>query len=163
MTSDTGEKKVVRNVVYLGGMCPRCEGTGNVTDIDVSQLYDPDKSLNEGAILVPGYKAGGWSVKIFAESGFLDPDKPIRDYSEQELHDFLYREATKVDMGGVNMTFEGLVPKIRSSFLSKDREAMQPHADFVDRAVTVPARTATPASTGGPLLRSWQEHRDVCP
>jgi len=137
MTSDTGEKKVVRNVVYLGGMCPRCEGTGNVTDIDVSQLYDPDKSLNEGAILVPGYKAGGWSVKIFAESGFLDPDKPIRDYSEQELHDFLYREATKVDMGGVNMTFEGLVPKIRSSFLSKDREAMQPHIrDFVDRAVT---------------------------
>ncbi|HEX7097837.1 MAG TPA: excinuclease ABC subunit UvrA [Acidimicrobiia bacterium] len=137
MTSDTGERKVVRNAVYLGGMCPRCEGTGNITDIDVTQLYDPDKSLNEGAILVPGYKAGGWSVKIFAESGFLDPDKPIREYSEEELHDFLYREATKVDIGGVNLTFEGLVPRIRSSFLSKDREAMQPHIrDFVDRAVT---------------------------
>src|SRR5690554_4088086 len=137
MRSDTGEKKVVRNVVYLGGMCPRCEGTGNITDIDVAQLYDPDKSLNEGAILVPGYKAGGWSVKFFAESGFLDPDKPIRDYTETELDDFLYKEATKVDIGGAKLTYEGLVPRIRSSFLSKDREAMQPHIrDFVDRAVT---------------------------
>src|SRR5690554_7158292 len=97
MTTDTGERKVVRNAVYLGGMCPRCEGMGSVTDIDVTQLYDPEKSLNEGAITVPGYKAGGWSVKFFAESGFLDPDKPIKDYTETELNDFLYREATKVE------------------------------------------------------------------
>ena len=137
MTTDTGERKVVRNAVYLGGMCPRCEGMGSVTDIDVTQLYDPEKSLNEGAITVPGYKAGGWSVKFFAESGFLDPDKPIKDYTETELNDFLYREATKVDVGGANLTYEGLVPRIRNSFLSKDREAMQPHIrDFVDRAVT---------------------------
>ena len=137
MTSDKGERTVVRNAVYLGGMCPRCEGMGSVTDIDVTQLYDEEKSLNEGAITVPGYKAGGWSVKFFAESGFLDPDKPVKDYTETELHDFLYREATKVKVGGANLTYEGLVPRIRSSFLSKDREAMQSHIrDFVDRAVT---------------------------
>ncbi|HEX6261804.1 MAG TPA: excinuclease ABC subunit UvrA, partial [Actinomycetota bacterium] len=137
MTSDTGERRVARGVVYLGGMCPRCEGMGSVTDIDVAQLYDETKSLNEGAITVPGYKAGGWSVKLFAESGFLDPDKPIRDYTRKELHDFLYREATKVKLGGVNLTYEGLVPRIQQSFLSKDREAMQPHIRaFVDRAVT---------------------------
>jgi excinuclease UvrABC ATPase subunit len=137
MTSDKGERTVVRNAVYLGGMCPRCEGMGSVTDIDVTQLYEADKSLNEGAITVPGYKAGGWSVKFFAESGFLDPDKPVKDYTETELHDFLYREATKVKVSGANLTYEGLVPRIRSSFLSKDREAMQSHiGDFVDRAVT---------------------------
>ncbi|HSJ34878.1 MAG TPA: excinuclease ABC subunit UvrA, partial [Acidimicrobiia bacterium] len=137
ITSDTGERKVARNVMYLGGMCPRCEGMGTVNDIDVTQLYDESKSLNKGAITVPGYKAGGWSVKFFAESGYLDPDKPVRDYTETELHDFLHREATKVKVGGANLTYEGLVPRIRSSFLSKDREAMQPHIrDFVDRAVT---------------------------
>ncbi|MFP3914163.1 MAG: ATP-binding cassette domain-containing protein [Actinomycetota bacterium] len=137
MTSETGERTVVRNAVYLGGMCPRCEGMGSVTDIDVSQLYDETKSLNEGAITVPGYKAGGWSVKFFAESGYLDPDKPVREYTDTELHDFLYREATKVKVGGANLTYEGLVPKIRGSFLSKDRESMQPHIrEFVDRAVT---------------------------
>jgi excinuclease UvrABC ATPase subunit len=137
MTSDTGERKVARNVVYLGGMCPRCEGMGNVTDIDLSQIYDETKSLNEGAITVPGYKAGGWSVRFYTESGFLDGDKPIQDFTKTELHDFLYREATKVKISGTNMTYEGLVPRIQQSFLSKDREAMQPHIrDFVDRAVT---------------------------
>jgi excinuclease UvrABC ATPase subunit len=137
MTSDTGERKVARNVVYLGGMCPRCEGMGSVTDIDVSQLYDESKSLNEGAITVPGYKAGGWSVRFFSESGFLDPDKPIRKYTKKELDDFLYREPTKVKVSGANLTYEGLVPRIQNSFLSKDREAMQPHIrDFVDRVVT---------------------------
>ncbi len=137
MTSDTGERKVARNVVYLGGMCPRCEGMGSVTDIDVTQLYDESKSLNEGAITVPGYKAGGWSVRFFSESGFLDPDKPIRKYTKKELHDFLYREPTKVKVSGANLTYEGLIPRIQSSFLSKDREAMQPHIrNFVDRVVT---------------------------
>src|SRR5919106_1924752 len=86
MTSATGEKTVVRDAVYHGGMCPRCEGTGSVSDIDLTQLYDESKSLNEGSITVPGYKAGGWTVKLFAESGFLDPDKPIRDYTKKELH-----------------------------------------------------------------------------
>ena len=121
----------------VGGMCPRCEGTGTVTGIDPRRILDWDKSLNQGAIQVPGYRPGGWSVRYYAESGFFDPDKPIRDYTEQELHDLLYREATKVKIAGVNMTYEGLIPRIRKSFLAKDRESMQPHIRrFVDRAVT---------------------------
>ncbi|MCC3761852.1 excinuclease ABC subunit UvrA [Glycomyces sp. TRM65418] len=132
-----GEKQVVRKAVYHGGMCARCEGTGQVKDIDLSQLYDASKSLNEGAITVPGYKADGWSVRFYTESGFFDPDKPISEYTKKELDDFLHREATKVKIGGTNMTYEGLVPRIQKSFLTKDREAMQPHVRaFVDRAVT---------------------------
>jgi excinuclease UvrABC ATPase subunit len=121
----------------LGGMCPRCEGMGNVTDIDLAQLFDENRSLAEGAITVPGYNADGWSVRLFAESGFLDPRKPIRKYSRKELHDFLYREPTKVKVNGINLTYEGLVPRVQKSFLSKDLEAMQPHIRaFVERAVT---------------------------
>src|SRR5690625_814877 len=121
----------------MGGMCALCEGRGQVSDVDASQLYDADRSLNEGAIAVPGYKAGGVSVRMVADAGFVDPDKPVREFSESELHDFLYREATKVRINGVNMTYEGLVPRVRKSFLAKDREAMQPHIRaFVDRAVT---------------------------
>lgn len=120
-----------------GGMCAHCEGRGQVSDVDASQLYEADKSLNEGAITVPGYKAGGVSVRMVADSGFVDPDKPVREFSEGELHDFLHREPTKVRINGVNMTYEGLVPRVRKSFLAKDREAMQPHIRaFVDRAVT---------------------------
>jgi len=132
-----GEKKVVRNIVYHGGMCPRCEGRGAVSDIDLTQLFDASKSLAEGAITVPGYKAGGWSVRIFTESGFLDPDKPIRDYTERELHDFLHKEPTKVKIAGVNMTYEGLVLQVRKSFLSKDIDSLQPHIRaFVERVAT---------------------------
>nr|WP_210051281.1 excinuclease ABC subunit UvrA [Nesterenkonia lacusekhoensis] len=120
-----------------GGMCVRCEGRGQVNDIDLAQLVDETKSLNEGAITVPGYKPGGWSVRFYAESGFFDPDKPVRDYTEQERHDLFHREATKVTISGTNMTFQGLVPAVKKSFLSKDRDAMQPHVRaFVDRAVT---------------------------
>jgi len=126
-----------RSFSITGGMCPRCEGMGKVNDIDLAQLYDDSKSLNGGAMTIPGYTADGWGVKIYTGSGFLDGDKPIRDYSEQELHDFLYREPTKVKVGDINMTYEGLVPKLQKSMLSKDREAMQPHIRaFVDRAVT---------------------------
>jgi excinuclease UvrABC ATPase subunit len=140
MTSATGEKTIVRDAIYHGGMCPACEGRGQVSDLDVSQLVDDTKSLNEGAILIPGYKAGGWSVRFYAESGFFDPDKPIRDYTETELHDLLYREAAKIKIGGTNMTYQGLVPQVQKSFLSKDREAMQPHVRaFVDQAVTFKA------------------------
>jgi len=121
----------------VGGMCPRCEGMGSVTDIDVSQLYDESKSLAEGAITVPGYNADGWSVRMFTESGFFDPKKPVRKYSKRELHDFLHREATKVKINGINLTYEGLVPRIQKSFLSKDVDALQPHVRaFVERAVT---------------------------
>ncbi|MDF2728789.1 MAG: excinuclease abc subunit a uvra1 [Acidimicrobiia bacterium] len=148
MTVDKGkgERITVRNVVYHGGMCPRCEGMGSVSDIDLTQLYDEDKSLAEGAISVPGYKAGGWSVRYFTESGFLDPDKPIRRYTKKELDDFLYKEPTKVRINDINLTYEGLVPQIQKSFLSKDVDAMQPHIrEFVERAV---AFTACPDCEG---------------
>ena len=118
-------------------MCPRCEGMGSVTDIDLSQLYDDSKSLNEGALTIPGYTADGWHVRIFGASGFLDPDKPIRKYTKKERQDFLYKEPTKVKVENMNLTYEGLVPRIQKSFLSKDVDAMQPHIRaFVERAVT---------------------------
>ena len=120
-----------------GGMCPRCDGMGNVTDIDLAQLFDDSKSLADGAITIPGYTADGWYVRVFTESGFVDPTKPIRDFTERERDDFLYKEPTKVKMAGINMTYEGLVPKIRKSMLTKDVDAMQPHIRaFVERAVT---------------------------
>jgi excinuclease UvrABC ATPase subunit len=131
-----GGKTVERQFTLLGGMCPRCDGTGSVTDIDLTQLYDESKSLAEGAITVPGYTADGWAVRIFKASG-LDPDKPIRDYTEQELDLFLRQEPKKVKVETINLTYEGLVPKVQKSMLSKDRDAMQPHIRaFVDRAVT---------------------------
>ena len=126
-----------RTFTVVGGMCPRCEGTGNVTDMDLTALYDGTKSLREGAITVPGYSADGWYGRIFMGSGFLDPDKRIDAYSSRELHDFLYREPTKIKVDGINLTYEGLVSRIQKSILSKDRDAMQPHIRaFVDRAVT---------------------------
>lgn len=131
------EKKVVRDVVYLGGMCPRCEGRGSVSDLDLTEVFDDSKSLSEGAIKVPGYTADGWMVRAFAESGFVDPDKPIRDYSKKELDDFLYKAQTKVKIQGINMTYEGLIPKIQKSMFSKDLDAVQPHVRaFVERAAT---------------------------
>jgi excinuclease UvrABC ATPase subunit len=133
-----GDKKAVKKTYTVtGGMCPRCEGMGKVNDIDLTQLYDDSKSLHEGALTIPGYTADGWGVKIFTGSGFVDPNKAIRDYSTQELEDFLYHEPIKIKVGEMNMTYEGLVPKVQKSFLAKDREAMQPHIRaFVDRAVT---------------------------
>src|SRR5829696_4863761 len=139
------------------GTCPRCEGMGSVTDIDLTQLFDDSKSLAEGAITIPGYKVDGWMVRIFTESGFLDPDKPIRNYTEAELHDFLHREPTKVKVNGVNLTYEGLIPRVQKSFLSKDREAMQPHIRaFVDRAVTF---TACPECGGTRLNEAARSSR----
>ncbi len=138
MTVDKGkgERVVVRDVVYLGGMCPRCEGMGTVNDIDLSQLYDDSKSLNQGALTIPGYTADGWQVRIFAAAG-LDADKPIRKYSKNELEDFLHGKPRKVKFQNINLTYEGLVPRIQKSFLSKDVDALQPHIRaFVERAVT---------------------------
>jgi excinuclease UvrABC ATPase subunit len=142
MTVDKGkgERIVVRNVVYHGGMCPRCEGMGSVTDIDLAELYDESKSLSEGAITIPGYTADGWAVRIYTESGLLDPDKPIRKYTKKELQDFLHKEPVKVKISGINLTYEGLVPRVQKSFLSKDVDALQPHIRaFVERAVTFSA------------------------
>src|SRR5215467_13086686 len=131
------------------GACPRCEGTGKVTDVDLDELFDRDKSLAEGAITIPGYTADGWNVRVFSATGFLDPDKPIRDYSERELHDFLYKEPVKVKFQNINLTYEGLVPKVQKSFLQKDKEALQPHIRaFVERAVTF---TACPECRGSRL------------
>jgi excinuclease UvrABC ATPase subunit len=125
-----------RDFQITGGQCSHCEGMGTVSDIDLTELYDDSKSISQGAFTIPGYSADGWMVRIFTESGFV-PDKPIRDFTEAELHDFLYKEPTKVKLAGINMTYEGLVPKVQKSFLSKDVEAMQPHIRaFVERAVT---------------------------
>ncbi|MEV0699054.1 excinuclease ABC subunit UvrA [Saccharopolyspora sp. NPDC050389] len=127
-----------RSFSVTGGMCPRCEGRGTVNDIDLTQLYDDSKSIAEGAFTIPGWKSDSWwTVRTYAESGFLDPDKPIRKFTKKEMQDFLYREPTKVKVEGVNLTYEGLIPKIQKSFLSKDKESMQPHIRaFVERAVT---------------------------
>ncbi|MEU9502161.1 excinuclease ABC subunit UvrA [Streptomyces sp. NPDC048196] len=121
----------------VGGMCPRCEGRGSVSDLDLTQLYDDSKSINEGAFTVPGYTGGGWNSRLYAESGFFDPDKPIRTFTKRELHDLLHREPTRMKIAGINMTYEGLIPRLQKSMLSKDKEAMQPHIRaFVERAVT---------------------------
>lgn len=125
-----------RSFQVTGGMCPDCEGLGEVSDVDIDELVDRSKSLNEGAIQVPGYNADGWMVRGYSESGLLDPDKPIAEYSDAELADFLYKEPTKVKIQSINMTYEGLVPRITKSMLQKDRDALQPHVRaFVDRAV----------------------------
>jgi excinuclease UvrABC ATPase subunit len=135
-----GERLVVRGAIYHGGMCPRCEGMGSVSDIDLTQLYDDSKSLREGALTIPGYNTGGWNVRMYSESGFLDPDKPIRKYTKAELHDFLHKDPVKIKFNGINITYEGLIPRIQKSFLSKDVDAMQPHIRaFVERAVTLTA------------------------
>ncbi|MFJ9397693.1 ATP-binding cassette domain-containing protein [Streptomyces sp. AFD10] len=139
ITVERGNKKTEKATFSrTGGMCPRCEGRGTVSDIDLTQLYDDSKSIAEGAFTIPGWKSDSWwTVRIYAESGFLDPNKPIAKFTEREMRDFLYKEPTKVKVEGSTLTFEGLIPKIQKSFLSKDREAMQPHIrDFVDRAVT---------------------------
>ncbi|XVA03843.1 ATP-binding cassette domain-containing protein [Prescottella equi] len=126
-----------RSFSITGGMCPRCEGMGKVSDFDLTALYDDSKSLEEGALTIPGYSMHGWYGRIFRGCGFFDPDKPIAKFTKKQLNDLLYKEPTKVKVDGVNVTYEGLIPKIQKSFLSKDREAMQPHIRaFVDRAIT---------------------------
>jgi excinuclease UvrABC ATPase subunit len=141
MTVAKGDGATVeRTFTQLGGMCPRCEGRGTVSDIDLSQLFDDSRSLADGAITIPGYTADGWQVRVFAESGLLDPAKPIREYTETERQDFLFKEPTKVRLGNMNLTYEGLVPKVRKAFFAKDRDALQPHIRaFVDRAATFTA------------------------
>ena len=138
ITVERGAGKTVKqSYTQLGGMCPRCEGRGSISDFDLSQLYDDSKSLSEGALLVPGYSVDGWYGRIFSGSGFLDPDKPIRAYTKKELNVLLHKEPTRIKVDGVNLTFEGLIPKIQKSMLSKDIDGLQPHVRaFVERAVT---------------------------
>ncbi|MGX9790149.1 ATP-binding cassette domain-containing protein [Mycobacterium sp. MMS18-G62] len=139
VTFERGGKTVKerRSFSITGGMCPRCEGRGSVSDFDLTALYDDSKSLNEGALTIPGYSMDGWYGRIFRGCGFFDPDKPIRKYTKKELNDLLYKEPTKIKVDGVNLTYAGLIPTIQKSMLSKDVDAMQPHIrTFVERAIT---------------------------
>jgi excinuclease UvrABC ATPase subunit len=150
-------KTVTQTVSRAGGMCPRCEGRGTVSDMDLTQLFDDSKSLAEGALTIPGYTAGGWNYRLYSESGFFDPKKPIRDFTKKELHDFLRREPTRMKIAGINMTYEGLILRIQKSFLSKDKEGMLPHIRvFVDRAVTF---TACPDCGGTRLTQAARSSR----
>ncbi|HVX29968.1 MAG TPA: excinuclease ABC subunit UvrA [Nitrolancea sp.] len=126
-----------RTFSITGGMCPRCEGRGSISDFDLTQLYDASKSLNEGALTIPGYSMDGWYGRIFRGCGFFDPDKPISKFTKKELHDLLHKEPTKIKVDGINLTYEGLIPKIQKSMLSKDVDRLQPHIRaFVERAIT---------------------------
>jgi excinuclease UvrABC ATPase subunit len=138
ITVERGDKTITKSASFsrTGGMCPRCEGRGSVNDFDLSALYDESKSLNEGALTIPGYSMEGWYGRIFRGAGYFDPDKPIKKFNKRELHDLLYREATKIKVDGINLTYAGLIPSIQRSMLSKDVDAMQPHIRaFVERAV----------------------------
>ncbi len=135
-----GSKTVRKTFTRTGGMCPRCDGRGSVTDFDLTQLYDDSLSLKEGALTVPGYSADGWYGRIFSGCGFFDPDEPISKFTKKELNDLLYKEPTKIKVDGINLTYEGLIPKMQKSFLSKDVDSLQPHVRaFVERAVTFAA------------------------
>jgi excinuclease UvrABC ATPase subunit len=156
-----------RDFKITGGMCPRCEGRGSVSDFDLTALYDDSKSLNEGAITIPGYSMDGWYGRIYRGCGYFDPDKPIRNFTKKELHDLLHKEPTKIKVDGVNLTYAGLIPQIQKSFLSKDVDAMQPHIRaFVERAVTF---TTCPDCDGTRLTKEARSSKikgrniaDVC-
>jgi excinuclease UvrABC ATPase subunit len=169
VTVERGAKTKTEKATFtrLGGMCPRCEGMGSVTDFDLSALYDESLSLNEGALTIPGYSMDGWYGRIFRGSGFFDPDKPIRRYTKKELHELLDKEPTKIVVDGINLTYEGLIPRIQKSFLSKDVDALQPHIRaFVERAVTF---TTCPECVGTRLSKEARSSKikgkniaDVC-
>ncbi|HJT91409.1 MAG TPA: excinuclease ABC subunit UvrA, partial [Mycobacterium sp.] len=169
VTFEKGGKTVKerRDFKIMGGMCPRCDGRGSVSDIDLSALYDDSKSLNEGALTIPGYSMDGWYGRIYRGCGYFDPDKPIRKYTKKELHDLLHKESTKIKVDGVNLTYAGLIPQIQKSFLSKDVDAMQPHIrTFVERAVTF---TVCPDCDGTRLSKAARSSKikgrniaDVC-
>ncbi|SHL10896.1 ATP-binding cassette domain-containing protein [Actinacidiphila paucisporea] len=153
ITVERGARKAVKATFdRTGGMCPRCEGRGTVSDIDLTQLYDDAKSLDEGAITIPGYGSDSWNMRLYKESGLVDPAKPIRGFTKKELHAFLHHEPTRMKIAGINMTYEGLIPRIQKSMLSKDKDAMQPHIRaFVERAVafdTCPECDGTRLSEG---------------
>ena len=159
VTLERGGKTVKerRSFSITGGMCPRCEGRGSVNDIDLSALYDDSKSLNDGALTIPGYSMDGWFGRIFSGCGFFDPDKPISKFTKKELNDLLHKEPTKIKVDNINLTYEGLIPKIQKSMLSKDVDSLQPHIRaFVDRAVTF---TACPECGGSRLSEAARSSR----
>lgn len=159
VTMERGGQKIKerREFSITGGMCPRCEGRGSVSDIDLAELFDDTLSLHEGAMTIPGYTGGGWNTRLYAESGFVDPDKPIGKYTAKERQDFLYREPVRMKIAGINMTYEGLIPRIQRSMLSKDVDSLQPHVRaFVERAVTF---TVCPECDGTRLTEAARSSR----
>ncbi len=159
VTMERGGRKIKerREFSITGGMCQRCEGSGTVSDFDLTQLYDAGKSLNEGALTIPGYSMEGWYGRILRGCGWFDPDQPIGEFTEQELDDLLHKEATKIKVEGINLTYLGLIPQIRKSMLSKSVDAMQPHIRaFVERAVTL---TACPDCGGTRLSEGARSSR----
>ncbi|PRX92284.1 ATP-binding cassette domain-containing protein [Allonocardiopsis opalescens] len=169
ITVERGGKTKAEKATFnrLGGMCPRCEGMGAVNDFDLTALFDDRLSLNEGALTIPGYSMDGWYGRIYRGSGFFDPDKPIRDYTKKERHDLLYKEATKIKVDGINLTYAGLIPAIQRSYLSKDSDALQPHIRaFVERAVTFTTCPECEGTRLGPEARSSKINgkniADVC-
>src|SRR5580700_4011846 len=159
VTLERGGKTVKerRSFSITGGMCPRCEGRGTVSDIDLAQLYDDSKSLNDGALTIPGYTTGGWGYRLYTESGFYDPDKPIRKFTKKELQDLLHHEPVRMKIAGINQTYEGLILRLQRSILSKDPDSMQPHIRaFADRAVTF---TSCPECDGSRLSEAARSSR----
>ena len=160
ITVDKGEGKsqaVKTTYNRTGGMCPRCEGMGSVTDFDLTALFDDSKSLSEGALRIPGYSMDGWYGRIFSGSGFFPMDRPIRDFSKKQLHDLLYKEPSKIKVDGINVTFEGIIPKMQKSMLSKDVESLQPHVRaFVERAITF---TTCPECAGTRLAEATRNSK----
>ncbi|MDO4258593.1 MAG: excinuclease ABC subunit UvrA [Actinomycetaceae bacterium] len=139
VTVTKGERKLAQKKSFsiVGGMCPKCEGRGEVSDLNLDEIVDMDRSIDDGAILVPGYKVGGWSVRQYSESGFFPSDKPLRSLNKRQLETFLYGEQTKVVVSDINITYEGLIPRLRKSIFSKDIDAVQPHIRaFIERAAT---------------------------
>ncbi|MGH2959585.1 MAG: excinuclease ABC subunit UvrA, partial [Solirubrobacterales bacterium] len=138
LTVERGKKTITKSASFsrLGGMCPECEGRGSINDFNLAALFDEEKSINESAILVPGYSMDGWYGRIYRGCGYFDPDKPIKKFNKKEMHDLLYKEATKIKIEGINLTYAGLIPTIQKSYLSKDVDSLQPHIRrFVDKAV----------------------------
>ena len=166
LTVERGDKTITKSASFsrTGGMCPRCEGRGSVSDFDLSALYDDSKSLNEGALTIPGYSMEGWYGRIFRGCGYFDPDKPIKKFNKRERHDLLYKEPTKIKVEGINLTYSGLIPSIQKSMLSKDVDAMQPHIRAFVRARGgvhhLPRLRRHPAQRGGPLVEDRRrQHR----
>ena len=153
-------KREAKTFTLVGGMCPRCDGIGTASDFDLTAIYDADKSLLGGALKIPGYSMDGWYGRIFAGCGFFDANKPIRDFTPTELHDLLYKEPTKIKVDGINLTYEGLIPKIQKSMVAKDPEAQQAHIRaFVERAVTLtacPDCGGTPSGRRRPLVQDQE-------
>jgi hypothetical protein len=154
ITVEKGDgKTVAKSFSRAGGMCPRCDGRGAVSDLDLAQLFDDSKSLNEGALTIPGYKSGGWNYRLYTESGLVDPDKPLRRYTKVEAKAFLHQEPTRMKIAGINMTYEGLIPRIERSMLSKDSESMRPTSGRSSSAPSPSPTARSAAARGSPMRR----------